>query len=280
MKEAEIKLEILTSMYSHGSNKTKMEFRITELKSLLRTTLRELYEFKNLEHMKEVESSLFGDQEHRSPVSFRMKKGEDISNINSGRNITFIIRSNHLDEYITLLLQAAIIGSLGAKSRKGKGSFRVVNIMPEDNTDNQKLIKVLDPNKIFDETISIQGCKIRKLGKSSKLNSPYLKKLKIIKIENIKNDYEKVLDNVKASIGKPSDNVEKKILGSINPRFASAIWISIWENVNNEKYLIVKELNYDYFIVDKNNNPIVVKMKATRQYVNQYVNKLIELGGK
>lgn len=351
MREAEIELEILTSMFSHGKDIpmfsngkdiSKAEFRITELKSLLRTTLRELYEFKNLEQMKEVESGLFGNQEHRSPVSFRMKpiidqtqstahmlphkegrtEPKSFNCLKAGKIVCFTLRAKQIDIYIDLLMQAAIVGSLGSRSRKGFGSFRIRKIKmkpPEDKSElltgeykNYEEILNKAPEGFFEKSL-IKNCRLRKIesvleelprtentinkkylrlqfedGKTDKkMDFPYVKKLKIVKLEkSIKyNDLLKKISQLTHKRLLVDDKIEKTVLGNfVNnprkreiPRFASPIYITFWENGNN-KFLIIKELNYNY-IVNKIKKNVDYHKKETEQYVNEHVEKLIELGG-
>lgn len=342
MKVAEIELEVLTPMFSYGDELlppkkeqrkrySRAEFRITELKSLMRNTFRELYDFEDLNDMKEKENILFGSMKKKSPIVFKgkcIKAAEDEisemlphkidekykskrSCLKSGKKVNFLMISNNqnLEIYIKLLIQASIIGSLGMRSRKGFGSFKINSIKVDGIVEN-KYIPLMEtkPINILKNDSEFEKYKIRKIEvetsneikfnsvKCRNLNYPYIKNTRIVKIPQ----YIKYIDLIKKvsqlthdRLYKDkykkdftegilnSDKIDKNILGNckvqeseIN-RFASPVCVSFWEN-DESKYMIIKELNYEY-IFDKFNIRENEKREADEKYVDKYITELINI---
>lgn len=89
-----IKIKFDTTLLSHGSNKKKIEFRITELKSAMRYWWRACNTFediKNLkedtyvETMKEKEGKIFGNQKQISPLLLRDIRDEKFKRTSEGK---------------------------------------------------------------------------------------------------------------------------------------------------------------------------------------------------
>jgi CRISPR-associated protein Cmr1 len=158
-----VELKVLTPMFTYGE-KNNCEFRLTELKSLMRTIFREFFEFESLADMREKEGKIFGSLGGKAPVSFKMinikdknnknikpvvikhpllphkKEKNDQSNINSieiNEIISFKMISwdkEMLDLHCQLLLLSSLFGSVGKRARKGLGSFRIIDIKSLENT--------------------------------------------------------------------------------------------------------------------------------------------------
>lgn len=149
MKKVEVELEVITPMFSYGADTRCAEFRVTELKALMRTTFREVYKFDNIEDMKKKEGELFGNLDHKSPIRFKCKRyiGEKkealllhridekrksyMSSIECGTKIDiemFIENEDYSDIYIYLLVLSSILGGLGKRSKKGFGCFKIEQI--------------------------------------------------------------------------------------------------------------------------------------------------------
>ena len=93
MRKVKIKLKTISPLTSFGAYKNQREFRVTEIKALLRSTFRELYYFKDIEDMKRKENFLFGSTENKSPVSIILipQKKEEISDSDFEMNTEFEI---------------------------------------------------------------------------------------------------------------------------------------------------------------------------------------------
>jgi CRISPR-associated protein Cmr1 len=337
---AEIELEILTPMFCYGNTKTA-EFRVTELKSLMRSTFRELYYFENLNDMKEKESKLFGDIQHKSPIAFKIKYtkafGQEKECMLPHRTdekdrrvaiqscftsektkyIKFFMIAKNLNIYISLLLQASVIGSLGKRSRKGFGSFKVNSIKMEDEQNQKEYDKLIhsSPIDLLQKGISLESYKIRNVENKcdsqlnyaiskGNLNYPYVKNIRILKIsQNMQ--YLNLIKNISElthfRVFKKSENdftkgidkaneIDRTVLGNFKGqiikrmRFAAPVHVSFWEN-NDCKYMIIKELNYDYIFdkLEESYKEIKKKykrnIKANREYIDKYINELMEIGG-
>ncbi|OPJ62768.1 RAMP superfamily CRISPR-associated protein [Clostridium oryzae] len=220
MKKAEIEIKIITPMFSYGNRDKKLskekenvEFRITELKSLIRSTFRELGCFKDLQSMKVEEGKTFGtilkipevdSRGIKSPISFRIKeiKIDEISEYMLPHKTEEKDRSkrpcvkeesivkllmtckDNIDMYfyIKLLIQASILGGLGGRSRKGFGSFTVTDVKCEKEAYNLlekstlEILLQLNNEDIF-EFNAVKG-KLKRKGEG--LKYPYIKAIQVI----------------------------------------------------------------------------------------------------
>lgn len=217
MKKLSVVLKVITPMLSFGNDMENSEFRITELKALMRSTFRELYYFKNIENMKEKEDKLFGSVNIKSPISFKLNKidkksfGEvnmlphkqmsKVSCIKESSKIyiDIIIKNNeYIPIYSMLLIQASIIGALGKRSRKGFGSF-IIESMLLNGEDEYKDLLIGKPEEILkncnkfilDKDLGeyILGINKDEVNNeivinnlSSNLDYPYVKKISFMKI--------------------------------------------------------------------------------------------------
>ncbi|GEM_PF-3160368 len=184
MYRKNITLELITPMFSVGADENIAEFRITELKALLRLTFREFFEYTSLEDLTEKETILFGSTKRKSPVTIRFGKDGNIRcedkevlvlhkkkfkapalPIGTKINIVFESRNNmFLEVYMDILKLASMTGGLGKRSRKGMGSFRFESIDEEiisTNNNFEKLPKGGDNDLIFYtiETKDLKGDK-------------------------------------------------------------------------------------------------------------------------
>lgn len=96
-----INIKFDTQLLSHGANKKKVEFRITELKSAMRYWWRACNTFNSVEKMKEEEGEIFGNQKQISPLLLRDIKNEKFGEMWEGKkelietNIIVEVRDNH-----------------------------------------------------------------------------------------------------------------------------------------------------------------------------------------
>lgn len=133
------KLEIITPMYSYSAS--ECEFRITELKSLIRFVFRGIYQLDSIADMHIVEGMLFGDTNQKSPILLKVnhktirnkrfymlphktdKSAYQYAIIPEQKISIELISKYDLDIYKNLLFLASIIGGLGKRSRRGFGAF-------------------------------------------------------------------------------------------------------------------------------------------------------------
>ena len=206
----EVSIEVLTPMFSYSISK-EPEFRVTELKSLMRSTLREYYSWHSLSEMKKEESRLFGSLNKKSPIIFRIKnkklninyknlvlhKDTELKCIDKGSKIQLYMiididnkenKEKVVKEYIDLLLLSAIIGGVGKRSRKGLGSFIIRDI---NELKNQKEYNeyVKEQTKTIIENLRNRECdkyleypymEKRKEKSNKYMDYPYIKRINII----------------------------------------------------------------------------------------------------
>lgn len=244
MKKVEVELEVITPMFSYGADTRCAEFRVTELKALMRTTFREVYKFDSVEDMKKKEGELFGDLEHKSPIRFKCKryigKEEEIflphkssnklSCFSYKMNIKFSIlleEKKDIDIYIGLLIMASILGGLGKRSRKGFGSFIITNL--KGDLDEKFYNKLLTKNP--------EELLMRVLKKTKKYVCT------IEKLDNSKNEKLNKFDN----LVNPEECIKKYPYGFIKDIFIKNISKSINNNIlKNLSQLTHNRLENEY----------------------------------
>lgn len=197
-----ITLKTLTPLCSHGFNPLKPEFRITELKSLMRFWWRAINTFGDLKTMKQKEGELFGSTTLKSPLQIRLDiDGENTINtagkeswlnrtsgICSEKKISLIFTyyddksQDLMTYYINLLKVALILGGLGKRSRRGGGGLKLVEI-DKKKCDQKNIFTLL--NEAFLELkihadFDFQDNKITRTNSSKLIDEksyPFLKKI-------------------------------------------------------------------------------------------------------
>lgn len=248
-----VTIETITPMFSSGENKSEAEFRITELKALLRSTFREFFEYSSLDDLKKKEEILFGSTEIKAPVSLRYgdkevvisknkenmlpHKTHTIFAIPKNKKIRIIFMSRKkelLDLYILILKLASVVGALGKRSRKCMGAFKVLEI--KDNKNNN--LRIFDSlenmfNEINEDINSISKenklyYKIKNFEKKPEMD----KSVKFIfadnKTDKINVNYAKKITIVKTKF---DNNFENKT--------------NIFYNISNLTHMRLEEKNVD-----------------------------------
>lgn len=285
-------------MFSHGVN-NKVEFRITELKALMRTTFREFHKFFNIkqEDIKKEEAKLFGSLKEKSPISFRMKKIEENKFnkskesvvphkngckedcIEIGTKIYFYInikvkpdedKEIVTQQYIKILLLSAILGGIGKRARKGFGAFKI-NSIRELNGTEVKITGIEEIEKIINNKYVYNDDK-----KSDSF--PYVERIEVIHLQKNIN-YKNVLKSIsqathdRLETTKYEDSV-KNILGNYRKnemgvkRFASPIYTTFYEYKGN-RFIIIKHLNYEYLAKKLVEKTIKNEEKKTKKKLNK-----------
>lgn len=318
MEEVKIKIKILTPMFSYGTSR-KAEFRISELKSLMRSTFRELYDFNESSNdlMKKVEGELFGSLNHKSPITFCMQKNKGnsyellIPHHESDNKVSCISSETELNlcmflnndinsgVYIHLLILSSILGGLGKRVRKGCGAFTITKIEIVGNDKKTKEYKELlsrSPYEIFKEIykdMDLENGTVKTALTNRNENYyetifkgkgkyPYIQSLSI---EKTKVNFTKALYSISNETHErlynylPKDkNYNTDVLGGREKRFASPIYITFWENLKADKFLIIKVLNHDYNgslnYIDSKENRIVCK--DNNEYIDKFINQIKE----
>lgn len=316
MLERQVSIRLLTPMFSSGSDVSKAEFRITELKALMRATFREFFEYRTVADLKEAEGFLFGNTERKSPVM--IFNGESkINSINGDfrnmvlhkeyekykkkalvENVEIKIRFRSKDEeilnlWMQILQLAAWTGGLGKRSRKGMGVFQICKILDTDKNEEIELFKF---EKLMEELNKKIKFKIEKkevdkvneyifnYDKSDIINVNYIRKLIIVRTQfdsnfNSKtNLLYKISDLTHQRLSgeefKDKELYNKDILGNCRgrlSRFASPVCITLYE-FKSEKYLIIKELNYDYIY-----NENFKEQSGDKKYIQWYIDEIKDI---
>lgn len=328
MFERQVSIKILTPMFSSGANGREAEFRITELKALMRSTFREFFEYRTVDELKEAEGFLFGNTERKSSVM--ILNGESKINFINGdfrnmvlhkdyekykekalvENVEIKIRFRSKNEemlnlWMKILQLAAWTGGLGKRSRKGMGVFQICKIEDAEKKIEFELFKF---EKLMEElskeikfkidqkelcyrvrTVKNEVDEVNEYifssDKSAIINVNYIKKLTIIKAEFDSNFNNKT--NVLYKISelthqrliteefKGKELYNKDILGNCGellPRFASPVCITVYQ-FDSKKYLIIKELNYDYIYNEK-----FKEQSGDKKYIQWYIDEIKKIG--
>lgn len=324
MFERQVSIKILTPMFSSGAKGTEAEFRITELKALMRSTFREFFEYRTVDELKEAEGFLFGNTKLKSPVMILdmvnespiKKESRDMvihkklpnEALIEGDEIKIRFRSKNeeiLNLWMKILQLAAWTGGLGKRSRKGMGVFQICKIEDAEKKIEfelfkfEKLMKELNKEIKFKidqkelcyrvRTVKNEVDEVNEYifssDKSAIINVNYIKKLTIIKAEFDSNFNNKT--NVLYKISelthqrliteefKGKELYNKDILGNCRgklSRFASPVCITVYQ-FDSKKYLIIKELNYDYIYNEK-----FKEQSGDKKYIQWYIDEIKKIG--
>ena len=168
MREIEIKIEFITPAFIGGvDNKNISEFRISSLKGLLRFWWRVYQQYNSEEELYKKESQIFGDTDHKSTFSISsvqplepiIGSGQSFNLnqegikylffsmygsygrsawLNPGTTIDLKFRffkGEYIKDILTSLWWLENFGGIGARSRRGAGSFRIREISGLDGID-------------------------------------------------------------------------------------------------------------------------------------------------
>lgn len=310
MKTITLKCEIVTPMISKGSEKSKLEIRVPEIKSSMRYWYRSLCNIdckdidNNMQFIKKLkfrEGSLFGDTENQaSPLTIRLGKAEiserrcEVVGIKSNMNTisprsTFNMKLIHKNEspniqiYKNILYIASILGGIGGRSRKGYGVFQINSQeLCYRGLDIKKLCSII--NKTFNTSVYTIG------------NSEYVEGVRVIKRESPSFSYHYVKE---IYIGKQMKDNQFKgknehWTSKLDPndyrfnkrgRYACPVYVSC---IKSEDYVIPIITILNNTAQDEYNNKNVKSPKNIEtsengrytDYVKYIINTFSEEGGK
>lgn len=130
-----ISIETVTPMLSHGEDRNKCEFRLSELKAAMRFWWRALNTFKKADNiakcMLDIESIFFGSLNMKSPIILKMVSENKLMigeiPANEKFEISMSVESGfiNVEYYFDLIQLVSFFGGIGGKSRKGYGNFSV-----------------------------------------------------------------------------------------------------------------------------------------------------------
>lgn len=161
MYKAEVDLKLISNMFSTGADKGRVEFRIPELKALLRITFREFFYYIDLKDLESKESALFGSTNNKAPVNIKFRNTDWKQSIEKSKLVlhkenfeSYCIKENTqinlmfesydrewLELYMLILNTASITGGLGKRARKGLGAFRVDKIEIKDSKEQKDIVE-------------------------------------------------------------------------------------------------------------------------------------------
>ncbi len=246
-----IKCNIITPMLMHGENTKIIELRPPSIKGAMRfwwRAIQAIHGNLSLKDMKKQESMIFGGAVDESAVksSFRIKinsfnlKSEQINplphkkrgfNINGYKaNQSFEVEflGENLELIKSIFRLSTILGGFGQRSRRGFGSIQIIDDweITEENIKNL----IININKNFKY--------------KSNIDYPYILDFKIS--TNGKKDYNEVLKKISHA----THDHANKCIGSVNPRYASPVYVSVIKK--EDKYFpIITTLKYKEKCKDK-----------------------------
>jgi CRISPR-associated protein Cmr1 len=239
--------KIITPTFCYGADGDTPDLRAPSIKGALRFWWRALHPNLELSEMKEKETMLFGGVEEngarKSSFSLQVvnikKKEHTIQALPHKQSFTkkaimpdstFDILIKPASESISNLLKfTSIVGSFGARSRRGFGCFQIESI--NDVTWDLKL----EIESIY-SLIKTINPKIE-IGKQYNREYPYLKKVMIGKSNSS-------YDDLLKKIGLASHQYNTPYTGTTNEnyikskRYSSPVYVSIWKQ-GNDYYPII-----------------------------------------
>lgn len=246
----EITLKIINPMLSHGANAQIAEFRITELKAAMRYWWRAINDVSI--NLKCCESVYFGgdtgnDNSIGSPIVIA-KKTEKIKNgtikfnncnidaIEKNSEITLVIHLKKWSKidwsyYENLINIVSLIGSLGQRSRKGYGNFKIKTNAYFSNREQVRSVILEKINRLINETqeISERVSSFEERGefierRVKEFKYPTLKKIFVGELMSMDDYFKRI-----AVISKENKDLQKNIFAGFSEeskRYATPIYIT------------------------------------------------------
>lgn len=253
-----VTLKTLTPLCSHGFYQQKPEFRISELKSMMRFWWRAINTFDDLKIMKKKEGGLFGSTTLKSPLQIRLDvHGENTMNTagkeswvnrTSGicpeKNISLIFtyygdkfNQDLMNYYINLLKVSLILGGLGKRSRRGGGALKLVGIDKKecDQKDIFVLLKKAFLQLEIHDDYDFQDNRITRTNSSKLIDEksyPFLKKI-IIGSKGLN------LGDFKQKIRNAMKKTSNLTYHKNGQRMACPVYLSAYEHSDEHSDLLV-----------------------------------------
>ncbi|DAB30032.1 MAG TPA: type III-B CRISPR module RAMP protein Cmr1 [Sulfurimonas sp. UBA12504] len=216
--------QTITPMLMHGADGSTAELRPASIKGVLRFWWRAIHgNLPNIEALKKAEAEIFGSTEGRSSFTLRVihnlttanpkinplphKNGFTVNGYQANQTFEVVISGQNLEPIKNLFVLATTLGGFGQRSRRGFGSVQITKI---DNVDFTSPKTEEEIKAKIDNTFKY----------TSQINYPYIQNIQVGKTYN---DFESLLK----TIGTASHTNNCNELGSISPRLASPIYVSV-----------------------------------------------------
>ncbi|MCK4762878.1 MAG: type III-B CRISPR module RAMP protein Cmr1 [Candidatus Aminicenantes bacterium] len=265
MNEISFKCEVITPMFLHGADGKTPELRLPSIKGSLRFWWRAIH--YNLANLKKEESQEFGgsDQEiGRSRLQMRvthprnLKTGNEISPlphkkikfkdpikyIEPGETFTVILRSrDDIGNYSRLFQLVSLLGGVGKRSRRGFGSFRIIEIDEKGFSSDVKIESVFSlVDKISPKNFVLDKGKIIQKNPTVSPAYPYIKEIEIGRTHK---SAEGLLRKIGETTHKknPGGSVDSLGFARGQDRQASPVYVTITKDAAGDYYPIITTLN-------------------------------------
>ncbi len=263
--------EILTPAFINGANKSEPELRTSSLKGVMRFWWRALQSNLPIKDLKEQEGQIFGssednvgkskfklrivgeiEQDSVQLVTGKNKTNTTIKALKPGEKFNIIISSISSTQehrlYEKILEISLLLGGLGKRSRRGRGSIQIIKRNNEDYQEPQnlddiiKLINLVNKSELY--------CKKKEDNKGNEkivinhsLNEkyPYVKEIEIGKKYSTYNVLLEKIDETSHNVKKGGSDYTGFASGS--RRLASPIYVSVLKNKEGKYKPIITTLN-------------------------------------
>ncbi len=254
MQFIKFECKVITPIICFGVNQQMPELRVPSLRGLLRYWWRSIHANLSLEQLKEEEVRLFGgsfndkqqksifnlqiiNQEKPSIRNFRTlpsKSWSSKNGIDALNQFTIMvgINSNDLilkEQLTNLMLLVSLLGGIGGRTRRGLGSFKIVSVENNQQTDIDNAEKIEDVIRKINPNFSFSV--------NNGNDYPYLEKIQIgdIAYDNYDDCLNMICDNAHTFDGPYTGFVRG------GEKYSSPICVSIIE-IDNKFYPIVTSL--------------------------------------
>lgn len=264
MQEVKIECEVITPMFLSGADGRTAELRPPSIKGAMRFWWRAIKAETEVKKLLEEESKIFGSSDENNGKSkFSIRVDYDNLNTSSfnplphkenerfhfnglrpGQKFEIILTvkdKNYLDLCRNILDLTLLLGGLGKRSRRGFGSVMVNERDIDLSSPTNLLTSILSKLTYVtghDKTYEIQNQQIKRKNQPQ-ANYPFIKEIYIG--SEAAESYNELL----RKIGQSSHQFRDFALGSINPRMASPVYVSI-VRINGGYYPIITLLNPVY----------------------------------
>ena len=267
MQREKYSLKTITPNFCSGSDGRKAEIRPSSIKGSLRYWFRAVVAEKNLKKLHKRENEIFGSTDEASSFAIKIPNIREVNNkknINSVRPVPVIdenkrpkkkFRSEAVKKDVNIDVEIILynselkkeikstfdiflmLGSFGQRSRRGFGSIQRRGNKYSNKKDFlhelKEKLEILNDSEITVENNTL------KINNKNDPEYPYIKEVSIGSNNNF------TRKELLTQISEATHDNKDKELGSIKPRMASPVYVTIKE-INDKFYPVITELNAVY----------------------------------
>lgn len=289
-----LQCQLITPMFMAGADRRTPELRPSEFKGMMRWWWRAIKAERDYKQLLKEENKIFGGtgkEEGKSKVKIKIKTKLDANSdtkdypllphhsesnceidgrkkrnkalpqraFSDNKKIDFEFNYNN-QEIENLIFLTFILGGFGKRSRRGFGSFQIIQPKIQVNLENiLRLLNGIANKYMIDNSNLIDNFQVIRNRETNGGNYPWIKEI-LIGNKAFPN-FHSILKN----IGKASHDHASASLGNANPRMSSPVYVSVIKN-DTKYFPIITVLNSSFpFKYPKNS------LNKQKEFIREFI---------